>query len=196
MNIDLTKLQNVRKTPNGIEAACPKCTEEGVSISHRHLFIYPSGRFGCIKNKNHSKGIWDAIGVKSGAITTPVEEVKQDEPLKMEKVYSKDLLNKLFPMWTLFTDQGISSETLKLFQCGFCHGGNKLTQRIVFPVFNLKNDIIGFSGRYFKKIPPDNVPKWKHIESTKKFLFPIHISDKFITETKTVYILESIGNAM
>jgi hypothetical protein len=70
---------------------------------------------------------------------------------------------------------------------------------MVFPIYDENKQIIGFSGR---KVDDDNdFPKWKHLGKRKNWVYPAYIPsddsvDTFITESKEVILVESIGDSM
>ena len=82
------------------------------------------------------------------------------ERISMEKTYEDSCLERLLPHYTFYNSKNISDDILSLFKGGLCTEG-KMYQRFVFPIFNLNNQIHGFSGRYLGK--NNNSPKWKHI---------------------------------
>jgi DNA primase len=65
--------------------------------------------------------------------------------------------------------------------------------RYVFPIFDDRDDLIGFSGRLIN--PSDTLPKWKHVGQKKNFIFPFRATEH-IQKTKTVMIVESIGDCL
>tara|TARA_B100000085_G_scaffold273922_1_gene289961 strand:+ start:12305 stop:13342 length:1038 start_codon:yes stop_codon:yes gene_type:complete len=115
------------------------------------------------------------------------------ERVTMEKTYDKDCLNRLLPHYDFYEKRGISSKTLSTFQAGLCTEG-KMYQRFVFPIYNKQNKIHGFSGRYMGI--SENAPKWKHMGVKSKWLYPHHISEKFITQSNEVILVESIGDVL
>lgn len=126
----------------------------------------------------------------------PVNHVKVDK-IQMEKTYSEDVLNKLFPNYKFYSDKGISEETQKCYRVGLA-GVGKMYRRMVFPIYNEYKQIIGFSGR---KIDDNNdYPKWKHIGKKTTWVYPAHVEgnecDSEIETTSQVILVESIGDAM
>ena len=106
--------------------------------------------------------------------------------------FDKNLLIKLIKDNSYWNSRGISDRTLKGFQGGIAQNG-RMKGRYVFPIFDERGDLIGFSGRLIQK--SDSLPKWKHLGQKKNFIFPAHAS-KFIQETKTVMLVESIGDCL
>jgi hypothetical protein len=58
-----------------------------------------------------------------------------------------------------------------------------MKNRYVFPIFNLKNNIIGFSGRDTTNI---SKIKWKHLGEKSDFLYPLFLNDTHIKTKKEI----------
>lgn len=116
---------------------------------------------------------------------------------KMEKIYPKEILKKLLPDYGFYEKSSISLETLKTFEAGMAHSG-KLNRRVCFPIYNTFGRIIGFAGRWHQKNLPENfdIPKWKLINSKKKFLYPCHLNQGEILKKKEIIIVESVGDVL
>jgi hypothetical protein len=97
----------------------------------------------------------------------------------------------LFPSYTFYNKKGISTETLKLFESGFCQGG-KMYARYTFPIINPDNSLMGYAGRAIAPHPK----KWKNIGPTSKWLYPLKWSKEHILKHREVIIVESIGNML
>lgn len=119
-------------------------------------------------------------------------EPKQ-EKIEMEKIYPESYLDKLLPMKTFYEKRGISAKTQDKFKCGYA-GGGKMYRRIVFPIYDLNNQIHGFSGRTVAD--GDNIPKWKHMGRKTNWIYPHHLSHDVIEERQEVILVESIGDCM
>jgi len=117
----------------------------------------------------------------------------EEEKIEMEKIYPASYLDKLLPMKTFYEKRSISSATQDKFKCGYA-GGGKMYRRIVFPIYDLDNQIHGFSGRSIKD--GDNIPKWKHMGRKTNWIYPHHLSHKSIEEKEEVILVESIGDCM
>ena len=111
----------------------------------------------------------------------------------MEKIYPKSYLEKLLPVRDFYLKKKISEETQKLFRCGYA-GGGKMYRRIVFPIYNLDNQIHGFSGRTV--VEGENIPKWKHLGRKTDWVYPHHIAHPYIDKSSEVILVESIGDCM
>jgi hypothetical protein len=115
------------------------------------------------------------------------------ERVSMEKTYDKSCLKRLLPHFDFYEKKGITASTLSLFDSGLCTEG-KMYQRFVFPIYNTNNKIHGFSGRYMGS--KENSPKWKHMGVKTKWLYPHHLSETSIMESKEVILVESIGDTL
>ena len=111
----------------------------------------------------------------------------------MEKIYPESYLEKLLPVRDFYLKKKISEQTQKLFRCGYA-GGGKMYRRIVFPIYNLDNQIHGFSGRTV--IEGENIPKWKHLGRKSDWVYPHHIAHPYIDKSNEVILVESIGDCM
>ena len=108
------------------------------------------------------------------------------------KIYSKDCLSKLKRDNSYWNGRGISSETLEKFSGGLASAG-KMIHRYVFPIFNSKGEIVGFSGRDVLTNSSEDRPKWKIIGKKDSFCFPLSLNSKIIQEKKEIIIVEGIG---
>mgnify|MGYP003111909842 FL=1 len=122
---------------------------------------------------------------------------KKKETIEMEKIYPKDSLDKLFPNYSFYKKKLISEQTQKKFEVGLA-GVGKMYRRMVFPIYNEHNQVIGFSGR---KVDEDNhYPKWKHLGKRNNWVYPANncntgVKKQIIVE-KEVILVESIGDAL
>jgi hypothetical protein len=66
VSLDLAKLENVRRLPDGrIRARCPACAAGGHDEKGEHLLVSTDGRFGCAVypgDTSHRKTIWALMG--------------------------------------------------------------------------------------------------------------------------------------
>ncbi len=126
-----------------------------------------------------------------------LKEYKPNTLIEMEKIYEDSILEKLFPNYNFYNKKNISEQTQNLFKVGLAGSGN-MYRRMVFPVYNEHSQIIGFSGR---RVDDGNSAKWKHIGKKNNWIYPAYTPnevtvDELITESKEVYLVESIGDAM
>lgn len=139
--------------------------------------------------KTDDPKILSAYSINNEAVYTK----PQGEKIEMEKIYPESYLDKLLPMKTFYEKRGISNKTQIKFKCGYA-GGGKMYRRMVFPIYDLDNQIHGFSGR--SVVDYDNVPKWKHMGRKTNWIYPHHLSHKTIEEKQEVILVESIGDCM
>lgn len=123
---------------------------------------------------------------------TPVQTY--EPKIKLQKKFDPLMLNELMPIYDFYIQRGISEDTLRLFRCGLAYKG-RLKNRIVFPIFNSKDEIIGFSGRDVSGSSPT---KWKIFSggNGKNWVYPAFLSKDAIKEKGEVILLESIGDAL
>jgi DNA primase len=112
--------------------------------------------------------------------------------LKSVKKFDTELLLKLEKDNSYWINRGINEETISLFSGGKASVG-KMKNRYVFPIFDPKKNIIGFSGR---DTTNTSSIKWKHLGEKNNFLYPIFLNDAFIKESKEVFLVESIGDML
>jgi hypothetical protein len=86
VNLDLSKLENVRERAGRIIAACPACREAGADTAGDHLVIMEggNGRWGCVANagppgKEHRRHIAQLVG-QGGAGCIPRPTVPAHRP--------------------------------------------------------------------------------------------------------------------
>ena len=113
---------------------------------------------------------------KNIVITTPKEIPK----IKMSETFSKDNLEMLAQDHSYWIGRGIDSEVIKLFKGGVSIVEGKLKDRYVFPIFNGKGEIIGFTGRDIKNYkctyPKFARPKWKHIGNKTEWNWQLYLN--------------------
>jgi len=112
------------------------------------------------------------------------------------KKYPKELLLKLDKDHSYWEARGISIETTETFKGGVALVG-QMKNRYVFPIFNSRDEIVGFSGRYVNEIPEDfKIAKWKHIGSVSNWCFPVKYNLKQIQSEQEIILVESIGDML
>mgnify|MGYP001305041650 CR=1 FL=1 len=133
-----------------------------------------------------------------------VEERDNRVKIQMDHIYNITDLKKLLPHHKFYLDKKISLETLRLYRGGYATAG-QMNGRYTFPIFqeNLKENIIGYSGRALRYSSDATYSKWKHIGKRKNWLYPLYIpvaeSYPFldaIKEKEEVVIVESIGDSL
>lgn len=116
----------------------------------------------------------------------------QEDKIEMEKVYDESMLEKLLPITDFYEKRKVPAKIQKLFRCGYA-GSGKMYRRMVFPIFNLNGQIHGFSGR---AVSDDAEVKWKHTGRKANWIYPHHLSRKYIEELEEVILVESIGDCL
>ena len=118
---------------------------------------------------------------------------KQEKPqIKNNKIFDKELLLKLTKDHSYWIKRGIREETLQLFKGGTAQAG-KMKNRYVFPIFNNKEEVIGFSGRDFTN---QSKIKWKHLGDKSSWCYPAFLNIEELKSTKQIILVESIGDCL
>jgi len=112
--------------------------------------------------------------------------------LKSTKKFDIDLLSNLENNHSYWNKRGINNETLSQFKGGVGKAG-KMKSRYVFPIFDIKNNIIGFSGRDITNL---SKIKWKHLGEKNDFVYPLFLNSQDIEIQKEVILVESIGDML
>jgi len=117
---------------------------------------------------------------------------KNQVKIKNKKIFDKDLLLKLEKNHDYWLKRGISPDILEVFGGGVVKMG-KMKDRYVFPIFNSKKEIVGFSGR---DISNKSKIKWKHVGDKSNWCYPVFLNLDIIKDIKELYIIESIGDCL
>jgi 5S rRNA maturation endonuclease (ribonuclease M5) len=112
--------------------------------------------------------------------------------LKSTKKFDLNLLSNLENNHFYWNKRGIDNETLSQFKGGVGKAG-KMKNRYVFPIFDIKNNIIGFSGRDITNL---SKIKWKHLGEKNDFVYPLFLNSQEIEIQKEVILVESIGDML
>lgn len=112
--------------------------------------------------------------------------------LKSTKKFDLNLLDNLENNNSYWNKRGVTDATLNMFKGGVGKAG-KMKNRYVFPIFDIKNDIIGFSGRDITNI---SKIKWKHLGEKNDFLYPLFLNSQIIENEKEIILVESIGDML
>lgn len=121
---------------------------------------------------------------------TYIKDVRPE--LKAPKTFDKDLLLKLKKDHSYWINRGVSQEVLDLFLGGVAENG-KMKNRYVFPIFNSKKEIVGFSGR---DITNKSKIKWKHLGDKINWCYPTFLNLEEIKLKKEAILIESIGDCL
>lgn len=197
MNLDLSKLQNVQSNANGWTAMCPICAEKGVGLRARNqLSILRTGQFNCIiassDDPKHNKAI--RAFIKGEGNIVDVEYIDPEPRLTVDKVYPESTLLGLLPNYDYWIGRGMKEEVLRQLECGIAPKDTrgKLSGRTVFPIRNMKGQIMGFSGRLMEE--NSFAPKWKHAFRSSQAVYPWHITGEEIRRTRKAVLQESLGD--
>lgn len=109
------------------------------------------------------------------------------------KTFDKSLLIKLNKNHEYWINRGVSAHTIALFGGGTTANG-RMAHRYVFPIFNERNDLVGFSGRILAK--DSNLPKWKHLGKKSHWCYPLFLNRDDILASKEVILVESVGDML
>ncbi|NBU99472.1 MAG: hypothetical protein EBS19_14900, partial [Spirochaetia bacterium] len=112
--------------------------------------------------------------------------------LKSTQKFDINLLENLENNNSYWNKRGITDDILLQFKGGVGKAG-KMKNRYVFPIFDAKGDIIGFSGRDITNL---SKIKWKHLGEKNDFVYPLFLNNKSIEEQKEVILVESIGDML
>jgi 5S rRNA maturation endonuclease (ribonuclease M5) len=116
-----------------------------------------------------------------------------EKPLiKSTKNFDINILDRLESCHDYWINRNITQETVSQFKGGIAKAG-KMKNRYVFPIFNLKNNIIGFSGRDVTNI---SKIKWKHLGEKSDFLYPLFLNHSILQEQREVILVESVGDML
>ena len=116
-----------------------------------------------------------------------------EKPLiKSAKSFDINILDRLENRHDYWINRNIAQKTISQFKGGVAHAG-KMKNRYVFPIFNLKNNIIGFSGRDITNI---SKIKWKHLGEKSDFLYPLFLNHFILQEQREIILVESIGDML
>jgi len=127
---------------------------------------------------------------KNFAFKNPTEVKK---PLiKSSKKFDIEILSRLEDDQDYWIKREVDIQTLKTFKGGVAKMG-KMKNRYVFPIFNSKNNIIGFSGRDITNL---SKIKWKHIGEKTEFVYPLFVNSEIIQQQKEIILVESIGDML
>lgn len=114
--------------------------------------------------------------------------VKYETELEHVKSFDKTLLLKLEKDYSYWEKRRISKFTLEKFQGGTTNNG-RMKNRWVFPIFNEKEQLVGFSGR---DLGVSQI-KWKHLGEKSSWIFP-YFNKEEILKQNSVILVESVGN--
>ena len=191
--IDIDKLESPKPNGKGITARCPACAEQNSDKrKHNHLSILEDGRFNCVVDDSteHRNRILELVGIESNI--APVIVITKPEKITVEKIFNKSCLDRLLPHYAYWEKRGISKDTVKKLKGGWATSG-EFNGYYVFPIFNEKDEIIGFTGR--NTLNNDKI-KWRHHGRKTSWIFPQHFNKSIIKQNREVILVESVGNLL
>ena len=112
--------------------------------------------------------------------------------IRTQKFFDKTMLVDLVPQFDYWTNRKISEKTLRKFKGGVCMSG-RMKNRFVFPIFDSKENILGFNGR---DLTEKSEIKWKILGSKENFLYPLFVNWEAIKEKRIIILVESIGDSL
>ncbi len=134
--------------------------------------------------------------VRSKGVDYSTLEVEKPKVLtKQSKAFDKGLLIKLLRDHSYWNSRQISDPTITPLQGGVATSG-KMFNRYTFPIFDNKDDIIGFAGRDVSNSSNELRPKWKLIGDKSEWVYPLKVNLKDLKEQKSIILVESIGDML
>ena len=134
--------------------------------------------------------------ISSKGVNYDTQEIEKPRITTTQVQYfDRSLLLKLIKDDSYWINRGISISSLRPFQGGLATTG-KMYNRYTFPVFDNKDNIIGFSGRDVSGLTLDARPKWKHIGDKKEWVYPLKVNIDDIKKCRTIILVESIGDML
>ena len=121
-----------------------------------------------------------------------VAPVPEKEKLKGPKIFEKNNLDQIVPVYSYWIQRGVSPDTLKLLESGIMTSG-KMEDRYVFPIFDRENRLIGGAGR---DITNKSKTKWKLVGEKKQWAYPLKYNRKYFALEKSAILVESIGDML
>ena len=111
--------------------------------------------------------------------------------IKECRIFPKEYVEVLIPDHSYWINRGISKETIEIFNGGTCDKG-KMKNRYVFPIFNSRKKLVGYTGRHLF----DKKPKWMHRGDKSYWKYPLEHNFNYIDKNKSALIVESIGDML
>lgn len=118
--------------------------------------------------------------------------VESKEKVSFTRIYPAEMLNRLEKNYAFWVNRNIKPEIVEEFNGGVCKTG-RMMGRFVFPIYDISQNIVGFSGRALYKEPQI---KWKHIGNKTEWEYPLFKSQKDIQEKGYIILIESIGDML
>lgn len=203
-----SRLTNLRRTPDGWQAACPACRAMGADSTGNHLHIWTNGAFNCVVGSDaddgtvsqHNRAIRAFIYQGADAATLAALEVAVVDPdpkLTADPVYPEDMLGRLVPDHAYWIGRNISEATLRRYEGGCVPDlpRNKLSGRYVFPIrHHTTRRIMGWTGRLISEASFG--PGWKHLVKSSRCVYPLVAHEAAIRKARKVVLVESVGDML
>jgi hypothetical protein len=109
------------------------------------------------------------------------------------KHYPKEWLDRLEKNHLYWKKRGVKESTVATFKGGIAKNG-RMYYRYVFPIFNEREEIIGFNGR--DVLHSAKRVKWKILGKKKTFCYPYLFNKELLHEVRKVILVESIGDML
>lgn len=126
-----------------------------------------------------------------------IDIVRKQEQIKPKisepKKFDKSTLQNLLPVHEYWLNRGISLDTILKFRGGLCTKECKMKDRYVLPIFNGKDEILGFCAR---DITNKSDIKYKIVGQKMNFIWPAAVNYEDIKEKGEVILLESQGDGL
>ena len=113
--------------------------------------------------------------------------------IKQQKVFDKTMLERLIKDHSYWIGRGISKELVEQFGGGITYNG-RMAGRYVIPIWNSKEQLVGFTGRSISN--DEKYIRWKICGQKSSWIFPAHLNKRDIINKKKVILVESFGDAI
>lgn len=120
-----------------------------------------------------------------------IDDLKEEVQIR----FNKEEIKALLPSYGFYNKRGISDETLKTFQSGYCSYG-KMNDRYVFPILNPDGELVGLNGRAMRESTSPNWIKWKILGRRTSFVYPLYFNKEYIQQSRKLILVESTGNML
>jgi 5S rRNA maturation endonuclease (ribonuclease M5) len=122
-------------------------------------------------------------------------KISFEQAFNFPKTYNEPKFLKLPRNYIYFENRGISRTIQEKFECRFVNR-EKFAGRVIFPIRDFNNQIIGITGRSLTWKDNDRFPKWLHCGPKRFFVYNHRLATKAIRGEGIVIILESVGDAL
>ena len=122
-------------------------------------------------------------------------KISFEQAFNFPKTYNEPKFLKLPRNYTYFEKRGISRATQEKFE-GRWVTKERYSGRIIFPIRDFNNQIIGINGRSVNWKNGDKYPKWLIGGAKRFFVYNHKVSTPAIQKDNVVLILESAGDLM